>query len=48
MGLFDKLSTASGKAFGLCIKFEGNKKKRGRKPKPPPIHTEIKGAVTVK
>jgi hypothetical protein len=25
-----------------CIKFEGNKKKRGRKPKPPPIHTEIK------
>jgi hypothetical protein len=31
-----------------CIKFEGNKKKRGRKPKPPPIHTEIKGAVTVK
>jgi hypothetical protein len=32
-----------------CIKVEGNKKKkRGRKPKPPPIHTEIKGAVTVK
>jgi hypothetical protein len=31
-----------------CIKFEENKKKRGRKPKPPPIHTEIKGAVTVK
>jgi hypothetical protein len=31
-----------------CIKFDGNKKKRGCKPKPPPIHTEIKGAVTVK
>jgi hypothetical protein len=31
-----------------CIKFEGNKKKRGRKPKPPPLQTEIKGAVTVK
>jgi hypothetical protein len=32
-----------------CIKVDGNKKKkRGRKPKPPPIHTEIKGAVTVK
>jgi hypothetical protein len=30
-----------------CIKFEGNKKKLGRKPKPPPIHAEIKGAVTV-
>jgi hypothetical protein len=31
-----------------CIKFEGNKKKRERKLKPPPLQTEIKGAVTVK
>lgn len=31
-----------------CIKFEGNKKKRGRKPKPPAAVTEIKGAVTIK
>jgi len=31
------------------IKSPGNnKKKRGRKPKPPVTHTEIKGAVTVK
>jgi len=32
-----------------CIKSQGNnKKKRGRKPKPAVIQTEIKGAVTVK
>ncbi len=31
-----------------CIKPPGNSKKRGRKPKPPVIQTEIKGAVTVK
>jgi len=31
-----------------CIKTPGNnKKKRGRKPKPPPTHTEILGAVQV-
>ena len=31
-----------------CIKSPGNnKKKRGRKPKPPSSHTEIKGAVTL-
>jgi hypothetical protein len=31
-----------------CIKFDGNRKKRGRKPKPPPVVSEIKGAVTIK
>jgi len=31
-----------------CIKFDGNKKKRGRKPKPAVVPTEIKGAVTIK
>jgi hypothetical protein len=31
-----------------CIKFEGNKKIRGRKPKPPLLQTELKGAVTIK
>ena len=31
-----------------CIKYDGNRKKRGRKPKPPPVLSEIKGAVTVK
>jgi hypothetical protein len=32
-----------------CLKVDGNnKKKRGRKPKPHPIPTEFKGAVTVK
>ena len=31
-----------------CMKYDGNRKKRGRKPKPPPVLSEIKGAVTVK
>ncbi len=31
-----------------CIKYDGNKKKRGRKPKPLPVVSEIKGAVSVK
>jgi hypothetical protein len=31
-----------------CIMFQRNKKKRGRKPKPPIFQTEKKGAVTIR